>query len=69
MSENIDVRKELQTLLQTFRDYTGRLKLGSDDTNLTIKNWNFGVGKKDNDYIVEVKVDLNLTAKTKQDAK
>ena len=67
--EKIDVRKELQELLQTFNAYTERLRLGPHDTNIAVKNWNFEVGKQDKDYIVEVKVDLDLTQKTKKDTK
>jgi hypothetical protein len=67
--EKIDVRKELQELLQTFNDYTERLKLGSSDTDIAIKNWNLEVGKHNKNYIVEVKVDLDLTSKTKQNTK
>jgi hypothetical protein len=59
-SDLIDQAKEL---LQTLNEYRKKIKPGSSDTDVKIKNFGFNVGKSDRDYTLNAEVDFSLTPK------
>lgn len=67
MSETtIDIPEQLQQIGKTIQDYKEVVVSHFKDMEVEIKDWNFNVGKTEEEYNVEVKVKLSIKPKTKQ---
>jgi hypothetical protein len=67
MSETtIDIPEQLQQIGKTIQDYKEVVVSHFKDMEVEIKDWNFNVGKTEEEYNVEVKVKLTIKPKKKQ---
>ena len=64
-TEESDIINQARELFQAFNQHRKKIKPDSGDTNITVKDVSFSVGKKDGEYALNVEVDLSLTPKSK----
>jgi hypothetical protein len=61
----INIPERLQQVGQTVQDYKEAVVAHFKDMQVDVKDWNFNVGKTEEEYTVEVKVKLTIKPKTK----
>jgi hypothetical protein len=61
--KHIDVTERLQKIGQTVNEYKDALTSHFKDMDVEVKDWNFAVGKLEEEYTVEVNVKLSLKPK------
>ena len=67
MSENkINIPEKLQQMGQTVQDYKDAVIAHFKDMQVDVQDWNFNVGKSEEEYTVEVKVKLTIKPKVKE---
>lgn len=66
MPEEVNITERLQKIGQTAQDYKDAVVAYFKDMEVDIKDWNFSVGKTENEYTVEVSVKLGIKPKAKQ---
>lgn len=62
----INIPERLQQVGQIVQDYKEAVVAHFKDMQVDVKDWNFNVGKTEEEYTVEVKVKLTIRPKTKQ---
>lgn len=67
MSKEIDVPKEIQKVVKKLNEYKDSIPSQFKDLEIDFKNWEFTVGKKENEYNIDIK--LNLAIKAKEQSK
>jgi hypothetical protein len=60
------ITERLQKMGQTAQEYKDAVVAYFKDMEVDIKDWNFSVGKKENEYTVEIAVKLGIRPKAKQ---
>jgi hypothetical protein len=66
MSEKqVDITERLQKIGETVAGYRDSLKTHFKDMDVEIKDWNFSVGKSEQEYNVDVTVKLRIKPKAK----
>ena len=63
MGEESNIINQARELLKALDEYRKKIKPDSADTEVTVKDVNFSVDKKDEEYALNVEVDLSLTPK------
>lgn len=63
MSESINISEKMQKMSQTAQDYRDALMEQLKDVDVNVKNWNFAVGKIEDEYNVEVNLKLGIRSK------
>lgn len=67
MSESeVNITERLQKVGQTIQQYKDEVVKHFKDMEVNVKDWNFAVGKTENEYTVEISVKLGIKPKTKQ---
>jgi hypothetical protein len=66
MPEEVNITERLQKIGQTAQDYKDAVVAYFKDMEVDVKDWNFSVGKTENEYTVEVSVKLGIKPKAKQ---
>jgi hypothetical protein len=67
MSESeTNITERLQKIGQTAQEYKEAVIGYFKDMEVDVKNWNFSVGKTENEYTVEIAVKLGIKPKAKQ---
>ncbi len=59
----INITEKLQKIGQTAQDYRDAIVGQFKDMEVDVKDWNFSVGKADQEYIVEVNLKLGIRSK------
>ena len=62
----INIPERLQQMGKTVQDYKDSVVAHFKDMDVDVKDWNFNVGKTEEEYTVEVKVKLSIKPKVKQ---
>ena len=62
----INIPEKLQQMGQTVQDYKDAVVAHFNDMQVDIQDWNFNVGKSEEEYSVEVKVKLTIKPKVKE---
>ena len=66
MSEDeVNITERLQKIGQTAQEYKDAVIGYLKDMEVDVKNWNFSVGKMENEYTVEIAVKLGIKPKPK----
>lgn len=64
MSEtSVNISEKMHKISQTAQDYRDALMEHFKDIDVDVKNWNFSVGKIEDEYNVEVNVKLGIRSK------
>jgi hypothetical protein len=66
MSEEANMTERLQKMGQTVQEYKDAVIAHFKDMQVDVKDWNFAVGKTQEEYTVEISVKLGIKPKTKQ---
>ena len=66
MSEEVNITERLQKMGQTVQEYKDAVIAHFKDMQVDVKDWNFAVGKTEEEYTVEISVKLSIKPKTKQ---
>ena len=66
MSEEISVPERLQEIGKKISEYKDVIVKEFKDMEVDVKNWNFAVGKTEEEYTLEVNLKLALKPKKKQ---
>jgi hypothetical protein len=61
----IDIPEKLQQMGKTVQDYKDAVVAHFKDMQVDVQDWNFNVGKSEEEYTVEVKVRLTIKPKVK----
>jgi hypothetical protein len=61
--KNVDLTERLHRIGETVVEYKDSLMNHFKDMDVEVKNWNFAVGKTDNEYTVEINVKLGIKPK------
>jgi hypothetical protein len=59
----INITEKLQKIGQTAQEYKDAIVNQFKDMEVEVKDWNFGVGKMDKEYIVDVTLKLVIRPK------
>lgn len=62
---NINISDKIQKITKTTEEYKNSLVESLKDVEVNIKNWNFNVGKVENEYNVELNIKLGIKSKPK----
>ena len=62
----INIPERLQQMGKTVQDYRDAVVAHFKDMGVDVKDWNFNIGKTQEEYTVEVKVKLSIKPKIKQ---
>ena len=60
---SVNITEKLQKIGQTAQDYKNAIVNQFKDMEVDVKDWNFAVGKVDQEYTVEVNVKLGIRSK------
>lgn len=60
---SVNISEKLQKIGQTAQDYKNAVMERFKDMNVEIKDWNFNVGKNEDEYNVEVRIKLSIKPK------
>ncbi len=60
---SINITEKLQKIGQTAQEYKDAIVNQFKDMEVDVKDWNFSVGKADNEYNVEVNLKLSIHPK------
>ncbi len=63
MNENVNINERLQKMGQTAQEYRDAVVSQFKDMEVDLKDWNFSVGKNEEEYTVEVNVKLGIRSK------
>lgn len=63
MPENVNINERLQRMGQTAQEYRDAVVNQFKDMEVDLKDWNFSVGKNEEEYTVEVNVKLGIRSK------
>ena len=66
MSEEVNITERLQKIGQTAQEYKNAVVAYFKDMEVDVKDWNFKVGKAQEEYTVEISVKLGIKPKPKQ---
>jgi hypothetical protein len=66
LGEESNIINQARELLKALDEYRKKIKPDSADTEVTVKDVNFSVDKKDEEYALNVEVDLSLTPKDRR---
>jgi hypothetical protein len=66
MSEEVNMTERLQKIGQTVQEYKDAVISHFKDMQVDVKDWNFAVGKTEQEYTVEISVKLGIKPKPKQ---
>ena len=67
MSESeVNITERLQKIGQTVQEYKDTIVKHFKDMEVNVKDWNFAVGKTEEEYTVEISVKLGIKPKPKQ---
>ena len=61
--KEIDVTGPIHKIGETISEYKDKLVATFKDMDVEVKDWNFAVGKAENEYTVEVNVKLSIKPK------
>lgn len=59
----INISEKMQKISETAQDYKDALMEQFKDLDVNVKNWNFAIGKIEDEYNVEINVKLGLKSK------
>jgi hypothetical protein len=60
---SVNITEKLQKIGQTAQEYKDAIISHFKDMEVEVKNWNFAVGKTDEEYSVEVNLKLAIRSK------
>jgi hypothetical protein len=60
---SVNISEKLQKIGQTAQDYKNAVMERFKDMDVEIKDWNFNVGKNEDEYNVEVRIKLSIKPK------
>jgi regulator of PEP synthase PpsR (kinase-PPPase family) len=60
---SINITERLQKIGQTASEYKDAVVSQFKDMEVDVKDWNFSVGKSENEYVVEVNLKLGIKSK------
>ena len=60
---SVNIAEKLQKIGQTAQDYKDAIVGQFKDMEVEVKDWNFSVGKTENEYTVEVSLKLGIKPK------
>ena len=60
---SVNISEKLQKIGQTAQDYKNAVMERFKDMNVEVKDWNFNVGKNEDEYNVEVRIKLSIKPK------
>ena len=60
---SINITEKLQEIGKTAQDYKDAILKQFKDMEVEVKDWNFAVGKKEEEYIVEVNLKVGVKPK------
>ena len=60
---SVSISEKLQKIGQTAQDYKNAVMERFKDMDVEIKDWNFNVGKNEDEYNVEVRIKLSIKPK------
>ncbi len=64
MSEkSIDIAGQMQKISETISEYKDKVVATFKDIDVEVQNWDFAIGKAEQEYTVEVNVKLRLKPK------
>jgi hypothetical protein len=66
MSEEVNMTERLQKIGQTVQEYKDAVISHFKDMEVDVKDWNFAVGKTEEEYTVEISVKLGIKPKAKK---
>ena len=66
MSEEVNMTERLKKIGQTVQEYKDAVISHFKDMQVDVKDWNFAVGKTEEEYTVEISVKLGIKPKPKQ---
>ena len=66
MSEEVNMTERLQKIGRTVQEYKDAVIAHFKDMQVDVKDWNFAVGKTEEEYTVEISVKLGIKPKPKQ---
>jgi hypothetical protein len=67
MSESeVNITERLQKIGQTVQEYKDTIVEHFKDMEVNVKDWNFAVGKTEEEYTVEISVKLGIKPKAKE---
>ncbi len=61
---SVNITDKLQKLGQTAQEYKDAIVAKFKDMEVEVKDWNFSVGKMENEYNVEVNIKLGIKQKS-----
>ena len=68
MSESeVNITERLQKVGQTIQQYKDEVVKHFKDMEVDVKDWNFAVGKTEEEYTVEISVKLGIKPKAKKE--
>ncbi len=59
----VNLNEQMQKIGATISEYKDKLVTTFKDVDVTVKDWQFSVGKTDKEYNIEVVVKLNIKPK------
>jgi hypothetical protein len=65
--EEINVPEKLQEIGKKISEYKNAVVTQFKDMEVDVRNWNFAVGKKEEEYTLEVNLKLAIKPKKKQE--
>jgi hypothetical protein len=63
MPEQVNITERLQKIGQTAQEYKDAIVNQFKDMEVDVKDWNFSVGKSEQEYVVEVHLKLGVRSK------
>jgi hypothetical protein len=60
---SVNITEKLQNIGQTAQEYKDAIVKQFKDMEVEVKDWNFSVGKTENEYTVEVNLKLGIRSK------
>jgi hypothetical protein len=60
---SVNITEKLQQIGKTAQDYKDAIVNQFKDMEVEVKDWNFAVGKAENEYTVEVNLKLGIRSK------
>jgi hypothetical protein len=60
---SVNITEKLQNIGQTAQEYRDAIVKQFKDMEVEVKDWNFSVGKTENEYTVEVNLKLGIRSK------
>ncbi len=60
---SVNIQEKLQKIGQTAQEYKDAMIAHFKDMEVEVKDWNFSVGKTENEYNVEVTIKLSIKQK------